>query len=199
MNYSFTGFRLPSSLRRPGFSLTTLHSARTVHTPMHSAPRLLFFIVTRSFCLWRCIDHVSTNLSDFEPSSSSLSLNGFFSFSPARTSQQSHSNHFVGCSAQFGEYHCLICTLCLSKEDHPFHCKDCCMCHVGGTKHFRHCHDCSRCIGCSLYNGHDCSSQKKKNALQNTVNCPVCQEDLLHHPVRLASHEMLCGHAIHWD
>lgn len=43
----------------------------------------------------------------------------------------------------------------------------------------------------SLYDNHNCKSGKYKS------NCPVCQEYLF--SSRSASHEMPCGHAIHWD
>lgn len=47
------------------------------------------------------------------------------------------------------------------------------------------------CIDKSLYDEHNCKSGKYK------ANCPVCQEFLF--SSRSASHEMPCGHAIHWD
>lgn len=47
------------------------------------------------------------------------------------------------------------------------------------------------CIDKSLFDEHNCKSGKYK------ANCPVCQEFLF--SSRSASHEMPCGHAIHWD
>ena len=47
------------------------------------------------------------------------------------------------------------------------------------------------CIDILLFNDHNCKAGKYNS------NCPVCQEDLF--SSRKASHEMPCGHAIHWD
>jgi RING finger/CHY zinc finger protein 1 len=46
------------------------------------------------------------------------------------------------------------------------------------------------CIDAQLFDDHNCKSGKYMS------NCPVCQEDLF--SSRAASHEMPCGHAIHW-
>jgi hypothetical protein len=61
---------------------------------------------------------------------------------------------------------------------------------AGGRNNFRHCHDCGMCIDANLFNDHNCKHGKYMS------NCPVCQEDLF--SSRYASHEMPCGHAIHW-
>lgn len=100
-------------------------------------------------------------------------------------------NNCVNCGVQFGEYHCIICNLWMSNNEKPYHCKDCGFCRVGGAENFQHCHDCGMCIDKSLYSNHNCKSGKYKS------NCPVCQEFLF--SSRSASHEMPCGHAIHWE
>jgi Zinc-ribbon/Ring finger domain len=46
------------------------------------------------------------------------------------------------------------------------------------------------CIDAMLFDDHNCKSGKYMS------NCPICQEDLF--SSRFASHEMPCGHAIHW-
>ena len=46
------------------------------------------------------------------------------------------------------------------------------------------------CIDTLLFDDHNCKAGKYMS------NCPVCQEDLF--SSRDASHEMPCGHAIHW-
>ena len=46
------------------------------------------------------------------------------------------------------------------------------------------------CIDALLFGDHNCKAGKYMS------NCPVCQEDLF--SSRSASHEMPCGHAIHW-
>jgi RING finger and CHY zinc finger domain-containing protein 1 len=46
------------------------------------------------------------------------------------------------------------------------------------------------CIDAKLFDEHHCRQGKYMS------NCPVCQEDLFRS--RDASHEMPCGHAIHW-
>jgi hypothetical protein len=46
------------------------------------------------------------------------------------------------------------------------------------------------CIDTLLFDDHNCKHGKYMS------NCPVCQEDLF--SSRYASHEMPCGHAIHW-
>ena len=102
-----------------------------------------------------------------------------------------YSNNCVTCFVQFGEYHCSICNLWMSDEERPYHCPDCGFCRVGGSENFKHCHDCGMCIDRTLYDNHNCKDGKYKS------NCPVCQEYLF--SSRSASHEMPCGHAIHWD
>jgi RING finger and CHY zinc finger domain-containing protein 1 len=101
-----------------------------------------------------------------------------------------YSNHCVQCGIQFGEYHCNICNLWMSNEESPYHCADCGFCRVGGRENFRHCHDCGMCIDALLLDDHNCQSGKYMS------DCPICREDLF--SSRLASHEMPCGHAIHW-
>jgi Zinc-ribbon/Ring finger domain len=78
----------------------------------------------------------------------------------------------------------------MTDKDGPYHCHDCGFCRVGGRDNFRHCHDCGMCIDINLLDDHNCKSGKYMS------NCPVCQEDLF--SSRFASHEMPCGHAIHW-
>jgi Zinc-ribbon/Ring finger domain len=72
----------------------------------------------------------------------------------------------------------------------PYHCEDCGFCRVGGRENFRHCVDCGMCIDTLLFDDHNCKSGKYMS------DCPICQEDLF--SSRFASHEMPCGHAIHW-
>ena len=62
---------------------------------------------------------------------------------------------------------------------------------MGGAENFKHCHACGMCIDKNLYASHNCNEGKYKS------NCPVCQEFMF--SSRSASHEMPCGHAIHWD
>jgi RING finger/CHY zinc finger protein 1 len=100
------------------------------------------------------------------------------------------SNNCVNCGIQFGLYHCNICNLWMSDAERPYHCQDCGFCRVGGRESFRHCHDCGMCIDAQLFDEHNCKAGKYMS------NCPVCQEDLF--SSRHASHEMPCGHAIHW-
>lgn len=107
------------------------------------------------------------------------------------TRQSSKTNNCVNCGIQFGAYHCNVCNLWMSNDEKPYHCKDCGFCRVGGAENFQHCHDCGMCIDRSLYSNHNCKSGKYKS------NCPVCQEFLF--SSRSASHEMPCGHAIHWE
>jgi len=106
------------------------------------------------------------------------------------TKQSSKSNKCINCGIQFGEYHCSICNLWMSNEEEPYHCEHCGFCRVGGAENFKHCHDCGMCIDIELFDDHNCKSGKYQS------NCPVCQEDLF--SSRDASHEMPCGHAIHW-
>lgn len=107
------------------------------------------------------------------------------------TRQSSKTNNCVNCGVQLGMYHCSICNLWMSNDEKPYHCNDCGFCRVGGSENFLHCHDCGMCIDRSLYSNHNCKSGKYKS------NCPVCQEFLF--SSRSASHEMPCGHAIHWE
>lgn len=107
------------------------------------------------------------------------------------TRQSSKTNNCLQCKVQFGEYHCSTCNLWMSQEERPYHCEYCGFCRVGGAENFLHCHDCGMCIDKSLYTNHNCKVGKYKS------NCPVCQEYLF--SSRSASHEMPCGHAIHWD
>jgi len=107
------------------------------------------------------------------------------------TRQSGQTNNCVSCNIKFGAYHCKICNLWMSDEERPYHCEDCGFCRVGGAENFKHCHDCGMCIDRTLYDNHNCKVGKYKS------NCPVCQEYLF--SSRSASHEMPCGHAIHWD
>eukprot|EP00586_Coscinodiscus_wailesii_P015882 CAMPEP_0172505738 /NCGR_PEP_ID=MMETSP1066-20121228/188654_1 /TAXON_ID=671091 /ORGANISM="Coscinodiscus wailesii, Strain CCMP2513" /LENGTH=424 /DNA_ID=CAMNT_0013282469 /DNA_START=38 /DNA_END=1312 /DNA_ORIENTATION=- len=104
--------------------------------------------------------------------------------------QSSKTNECRACGVQFAAYHCSICNLWMSDEENPYHCPDCGFCRVGGQENFRHCHDCGMCIDIHLFDDHNCKVGKYMS------NCPVCQEDLF--SSRAASHEMPCGHAIHW-
>jgi len=79
----------------------------------------------------------------------------------------------------------------MSNEESPYHCAECGFCRVGGQANFQHCHQCGMCIDRGLYQSHNCKAGKYRS------NCPVCQEYLF--SSRGASHEMPCGHAIHWD
>eukprot|EP00592_Proboscia_alata_P008301 CAMPEP_0194355184 /NCGR_PEP_ID=MMETSP0174-20130528/3152_1 /TAXON_ID=216777 /ORGANISM="Proboscia alata, Strain PI-D3" /LENGTH=757 /DNA_ID=CAMNT_0039124381 /DNA_START=60 /DNA_END=2333 /DNA_ORIENTATION=- len=106
------------------------------------------------------------------------------------TRQTSKTNQCINCRAQFGDYHCDICNLWMQDVEEPYHCHDCGFCRVGGRDNFRHCHDCGMCIDATLFGEHSCKIGKYMS------NCPVCQEDLF--SSRSASHEMPCGHAIHW-
>lgn len=99
-------------------------------------------------------------------------------------------NNCISCGIQFGEYHCNICNLWMADKESPYHCHDCGFCRVGGRENFRHCDDCGMCIDALLFDDHNCKVGKYMS------NCPVCQEDLF--SSRYASHEMPCGHAIHW-
>jgi RING finger and CHY zinc finger domain-containing protein 1 len=99
-------------------------------------------------------------------------------------------NKCTSCSIQFGQYHCSICNLWMSDVESPYHCAECGFCRVGGRDNFRHCSDCGMCIDTLLFDDHNCKSGKYMS------DCPICQEDLF--SSRLASHEMPCGHAIHW-
>ncbi|KAL7535438.1 hypothetical protein ACHAXR_006495, partial [Thalassiosira sp. AJA248-18] len=106
------------------------------------------------------------------------------------TKQGSKTNFCINCNVQLGEYHCAICNLWMSDEERPYHCPDCGFCRVGGGENFRHCMDCGMCIDKQLFADHNCKVGKYMS------NCPVCQEDLF--SSRDASHELPCGHAIHW-
>lgn len=106
------------------------------------------------------------------------------------TRQSSKTNHCKACGIPFGEYHCNICNLWMTSSESPYHCTECGFCRVGGRDNFRHCRDCGMCIDTLLFDNHNCKAGKYNS------NCPVCQEDLF--SSRQASHEMPCGHAIHW-
>jgi RING finger and CHY zinc finger domain-containing protein 1 len=107
------------------------------------------------------------------------------------TRQSSKTNTCVSCGVKFGEYHCSICNLWMSDEERPYHCADCGFCRVGGQENFQHCDQCGMCIDRVVFSDHNCKADKYRS------NCPVCQEYLF--SSRAASHEMPCGHAIHWD
>jgi hypothetical protein len=106
------------------------------------------------------------------------------------TRQSSKTNTCINCRVEFGSYHCNICNLWMSDTEEPYHCHECGFCRVGGRENFKHCADCGMCIDAQLFDDHNCKSGKYMS------NCPVCQEDLF--SSRMASHEMPCGHAIHW-
>ena len=106
------------------------------------------------------------------------------------TRQSSKTNNCISCGIQFGSYHCSICNLWMSADEYPYHCLKCGFCRVGGRENFTHCDECGMCIDALLFDDHNCKSGKYMS------NCPVCQEDLF--SSRMASHEMPCGHAIHW-
>ena len=79
----------------------------------------------------------------------------------------------------------------MSSAEDPYHCTGCGFCRVGGRENFKHCHDCGMCLDVLLFHDHNCKAGKYMS------NCPVCQEDLF--SSRCPSHEMPCGHAIHWQ
>merc|ERR1719410_3397915 len=106
------------------------------------------------------------------------------------TRQSSKTNNCRACNVQFGEYHCSICNLWMSLEEQPYHCKACGFCRLGGSENFKHCFKCGMCIDITAFHDHNCKVGKYMS------NCPVCQEDLF--SSRSASHEMPCGHSIHW-
>lgn len=107
------------------------------------------------------------------------------------TRQSSKTNECRNCFIRFGEYHCNVCNLWMSVDDDPYHCDACGFCRIGGRENFKHCYDCGMCIDSVLYANHNCKAGKYMSC------CPVCQEDLF--TSRVASHEMPCGHAIHWE
>ena len=78
----------------------------------------------------------------------------------------------------------------MSAEEKPYHCPDCGFCRLGGAENYEHCKACGICIDKLLIPTHECKQGKYLS------NCPVCQEDLF--SSRAASHELPCGHAIHW-
>jgi len=106
------------------------------------------------------------------------------------TRQNSKTNNCISCGVQFGEYHCNICNLWMSNSESPYHCASCGFCRIGGRENFRHCDNCGMCIDVTLFHEHNCKSGRYMS------NCPVCQEDLF--SSRAASHELPCGHAMHW-
>jgi len=99
----------------------------------------------------------------------------------------------VYCHVRFGEYHCSICNLWMSEDNHPFHCTYCGFCRIRGQNKapFQHCHQCGMCILEEAIHDHNCQKEKYK------TNCPICFEDLF--SSRTAVHEMNCGHSIHWN
>lgn len=106
------------------------------------------------------------------------------------TRQSSKTNECIKCKVVFGEYHCDVCNLWMSAEESPYHCEECGFCRVGGKDKFRHCKGCGMCIDVALFDEHNCKSGKYM------ANCPVCYEDLF--SSRMLTHEMPCGHNIHW-
>lgn len=108
------------------------------------------------------------------------------------TRQSSKTNICINakCKVKFGEYHCEICNLWLSAAEKPYHCHECGFCRVGGRESFRHCKKCGMCIDVEVFDDHNCDVGKYR------VNCPVCCEDLF--SSRSHTHEMACGHSIHW-
>jgi len=106
------------------------------------------------------------------------------------TRQTSKRNECINCYAQFGEYHCRTCNLWMSSKEKPYHCDACGFCRIGGRENFRHCYSCGMCVDVHLYHNHNCNAGKFMS------RCPVCQDDLF--TSRHATHEMPCGHTIHW-
>lgn len=107
------------------------------------------------------------------------------------TRQSSKTNTCVKCNIQFGEYHCDICNLWMNAEEDPWHCEECGFCRVGGRDNFRHCDGCGMCIDIKVFDDHNCRSGKY------AAHCPVCHENIF--SSRRVTHEMPCGHDIHWD
>ena len=95
----------------------------------------------------------------------------------------------VECGVTFGEYHCPTCNLWMALSKRPFHCNECGFCRVGGSENFRHCAQCCMCVAASVYETHNCMTDKYKNA------CPVCREDMF--ISRQSPQDLPCGHAIH--
>lgn len=95
----------------------------------------------------------------------------------------------VECGVTFGEYHCPTCNLWMALSKRPFHCNECGFCRVGGMENFRHCAQCCMCVAASVYETHNCMTDKYKNA------CPVCREDMF--ISRQSPQDLPCGHAIH--
>jgi RING finger/CHY zinc finger protein 1 len=102
-----------------------------------------------------------------------------------------YRNDCINCHTKFGEYHCETCNLWMSNDENPYHCSDCGFCRIGGDDAFVHCHDCEMCVYASQFEKHDCKKDKYKS------NCPICQECMF--DSRKKTHEMPCGHALHWD
>lgn len=105
------------------------------------------------------------------------------------STRQRASNQCTNCQTVFGEYHCGICNLWMSKSKKPFHCVQCGFCRVGGVEAFRHCNECCMCISVTVFDNHQCFKDKYKN------NCPVCHEDMF--SSRQSPQDLPCGHAIH--
>jgi len=106
------------------------------------------------------------------------------------TRQSSKADECISCGTRFGEYHCTTCNLWMSAKDKPYHCDACGFCRIGGRENFKHCYSCGMCVDIDLYDNHNCNAGKFMSC------CPVCQEDLF--TSRDATHEMPCGHTIHW-
>jgi len=117
--------------------------------------------------------------------------------------QNSKTNKCIECDTPFGEYHCQICNLWMTKSKSPFHCAKCGICRVGGRDNFVHCDLCCMCVSRSSHNNksdnnnssstttpqHKCIRDKYK------TNCPVCQENLFFS--RQSPQDLPCGHTIH--
>jgi len=106
------------------------------------------------------------------------------------TRQSSKADECINCTVRFGDYHCTTCNLWMSDKDKPYHCDACGFCRIGGRENFRHCYSCDMCVNIELYETHNCNVGKFMSC------CPVCQEDLF--TSRNATHELPCGHTIHW-
>jgi hypothetical protein len=61
---------------------------------------------------------------------------------------------------------------------------------IAPPDNFKHCQACNMCIDITQFEKHNCKEGKYQS------DCPVCQECMF--SSRSASHEMPCGHAIHW-
>ena len=99
------------------------------------------------------------------------------------------TNECTSCGVSFAEYHCPKCNIWMSLNKRPFHCDQCGFCRVGGQDNYRHCARCCMCISSTVYETHNCMTDKYKN------NCPVCREDMF--SSRQSPQDLPCGHAIH--